>query len=428
MEIWVTCRLKPPIRPRRPPRGTISRERFCVGSIETPTTIIERSQVFWIISGAHRTGEGLPDMDPEVNRSGIKEYRLSDFGRYLVNPNTVEIKKRLIGCELHPKGSVFASLQKRLHRFFRRRSRVGIGLPDRSAEVVLSNFRLRIPRFNAPDLQAHLDHLAFQLRAWDTVVKRLDAANPSAFSHVIGICEDIGGNYSYLKLQGDNREKINYIMEHVAGEVGVVINQAQSSEGSFELRGFDFSTFAASRNHRLITYQQEGRLHACLLDRQGQIDFRLEDARPLLKYLLLLEHALKANPAFLHAFEGARAGNLRPVRLLFNRQLEIDYSKANFPEVYRNVFEACQVAVNQRNLIKPILNYLQLGITLNYLPRPDEGSDRLYTFVSVLHDFRALEPLKKNLPRVYSEMGKRAQLTEAGRFYLLDSIKGFTNA
>jgi hypothetical protein len=367
-------------------------------------------------------------IDPEIDRSSIKEYRLSDFGRYLLNPHPIEIKKRLIGCELHPKGSALSRAQRRLRRFFKRRSRDVAGVPDTSADVILSRFRLRIPRTNDPELQDHLNHLADQLRAWDTVVKRLDELNPAMLSHVIGICEDIGGSYSYLKLQGGNQEKIRYVMDHIAREVGVVINKAHASEGMFELRGFDFSAYASTRSHRLITYQKEGRSCACVLHRDGRIDFWLDDGKSLLKYLLLLDHTLKANPAFSHAFERCLAGEIRPVRLFFNKQLEIDYSKANFPEVYRHVFEACKVAVNQRNLIKPILNYLQFGITLNYLPGIDEGDDRLYTFVSVLHDFRALEPLKKNLPRVYSEMGKRAQMTEAGRFYLLDSIKGYTNA
>jgi DNA-binding Lrp family transcriptional regulator len=45
----------------------------------------------------------------------------------------------------------------------------------------------------------------------------------------------------------------------------------------------------------------------------------------------------------------------------------------------------------------------------------------------VLHDLRALELLRKNLPQIYKEIEKRVGVSEAGRFYLLDSIEGFNN-
>ena len=46
------------------------------------------------------------------------------------------------------------------------------------------------------------------------------------------------------------------------------------------------------------------------------------------------------------------------------------------------------------------------------------------THVCILHDLRALEPLRKSLPAVYAEVSRRAFSTEAGRFYVLDSISG----
>jgi hypothetical protein len=52
----------------------------------------------------------------------------------------------------------------------------------------------------------------------------------------------------------------------------------------------------------------------------------------------------------------------------------------------------------------------------------------MFTDISVLHDLRALEPLRKNLPHVYSAVVKRAVISEAGKFYLLDSINGYSNA
>ena len=83
---------------------------------------------------------------------------------------------------------------------------------------------------------------------------------------------------------------------------------------------------------------------------------------------------------------------------------------------------------NQRNLIKPILNYLQIGISLNYVLATDDKDDRMFTHISVLHDLRALEPLRKNLPDVYAAVVKQGFITDSGRYYLLDSINGYDNA
>jgi len=111
-----------------------------------------------------------------------------------------------------------------------------------------------------------------------------------------------------------------------------------------------------------------------------------------------------------------------------NRQLEVDYSKANFPEIYRDVFRNSETAPSNRNLVKPVLNYLQMAISLSYLPAPDSTDQRLLTHICILHDLRALEPLAKSLPAVYAEMSRRAFSSEAGRYYVLDSITGATHA
>ena len=147
----------------------------------------------------------------------------------------------------------------------------------------------------------------------------------------------------------------------------------------------------------------------------------------LIKHMHLLEQSLRVNPSISRAFSRCVKGQATPVKLFFNKKLEIDYAKTALPAIYQNVFKTLEVGLNQRNLIKPILNYLQVGVSLNYI-LPEEGQeDRMYTHISVLHDFRALEPLRKNLPQVYSALLKQAFITEAGRYYLLDSINGYSN-
>jgi hypothetical protein len=381
----------------------------------------------WVIKGGRLIDIDISAFDPEVDTRRAKEYRLSELGRYLLNPNPIEIKKRLVGGEIYYR----KGLLQRLMAPFRSTPQNGGGVAARrrpgDGDIIVSRFKITIPQMKDPDLQAHLQLIASELREYDSFARRLAQLDPSRISHVIGICEDLGGNYSYLKLQGTTEEKINYLSNSITNQVGVVLNRAHLADGLFELRGFNFRTYRAGNTFRLLTYPKNGQLAACLMSPNDTVEFDVADSK-LLKYVHLLEQCLHADPLFKETLCRCVRGEFRPIKLFFNNQLEIDYAKTNFPAVYREVFRENQVDIRQRNLIKPVLNHLQTGISLSFLPAAATADERLITHIAVLHDYRALDSLKKNLPAVYSEIGKRLSISEAGRYYLLDSIKGYSNA
>jgi len=175
----------------------------------------------WAISNA-RYSEIGPDGESDVNPTGpIKEYRLSDIGRYLLNPNTIEVNKKLIGCEAHLKPGglkkissalrlkkISSALRRLLPGFVKRRGNGHWGAP----EVMVSRFKLRIPPLKDSGLQKHIARICDQLRVHDSLGRRLAQLDPRRVFQMVGICEDVGGNYSYLKLQGSIEEKIKYII------------------------------------------------------------------------------------------------------------------------------------------------------------------------------------------------------------------------
>jgi len=65
-----------------------------------------------------------------------------------------------------------------------------------------------------------------------------------------------------------------------------------------------------------------------------------------------------------------------------------------------------------------------MTVSLSFLPSLETGEDRILTHICILHDLRALEPLRKSLPAVYAEMSRRAFSSEAGSYYVLDSMSG----
>jgi hypothetical protein len=299
----------------------------------------------------------------------------------------------------------------------------GSGIPP---EVLISNCKVKIPSLKDKDLESHLNTIYESLRAYDTVSKRLPQVDAYKIAHIIGICQDVGGNFSYLKLQGSIDDKLKYLNTYISKSVGVLLRKAHIADGLFEMRGFDFGAYDSGRSHRLVAYRKNGTQRCCVLNSNNKVDFALDDTE-LIKYMLLLEQSLKADANLKNAFGLCIRNQASPFKLFLNKQLEVDYSKSPFPEIYRKILQAKNIDPNQQNLIRPSLNYLQIGISFNYIPQCNRTEEKMMTLISVLHDLRALDTLRKKLPLVYDEIRKYVSVSEAGMFYLLDSIEGFNH-
>ncbi len=380
----------------------------------------------WIISEGCPSDLNLSEILDEKVDGSCKLYQISDIGRYLLNPNSIEVKKKLIGGEIHYHQGFLTKIRRLIYKMLPAFLKNGKEYPSLAPEVIVSRYKLRIPAMNDPELEMHLNNIYDQLKSYDRVAKRLALLNPQNIFQIVGICEDVGGNYSYLKLQGSIDEKIKYLGNSIAKDVGVILNKAYVAEGLYELRGYNFKSYNPFNSYRLFSFRSNGSPKSCLLTAQNEVEFYITNDQ-MLNQMILLEHSLKVNPSLIKAFELCTGGQANPIKLFFNKKLEIDYSKSPLPAIYQDVLKASKVESNQQNLIKPILNYLQTGISLNYMLANEGQDDRMYTHISVLHDFRALEPLRKNLPNVYDVVAKKGFDTESGRYYLLDSIDGYSN-
>jgi hypothetical protein len=392
-------------------------------SVSIPNTDV------WIISGGRHSQIDLsaiegPDKNEQVK--AVKEYRISDIAYYLLNPKPIEVDKRLIGCEIHYQQRLTTKIVEKIKRLFPRRLRHRWNGHMIAPEILLSHCKVEMPPLKDKALENHLYSIYESLRSYDSISKRLPQLDPDHIAHVIGICKDIGGSLTYLKLQGSSEDKLKYMQTYISKDVGVLLRKAYIGDGLFEMRGFDSAAYDSNHAHRLIVYQKNGNPRCCVLSSNNAVEYSLDDV-VLLKYLLLLQQALADDLKLKNALGFCIRGEAKPVKLFFNRQLEVDYSKSIFPPVYRDILKAKKTNSNQQNLIRPALNYLQIGISFNYIPQPGGAADNMITLISVLHDLRALELLRKNLPQVYNEIEKRVGVSEAGRFYLLDSIEGCSN-
>jgi len=382
-----------------------------------------RSGNVWVISKGRYTDLDLSRIWEGAKTETVTAYKLSDLGRYLLDPNPIQISKKLIGCEIHfrppfdkVKAKIRRILPSKLHGLIKDRY-----IPP---EVLTSNYTTGKTPMKDKHLESYLNKIAEMLRPYDPVVKRLSKIDISKVADVVGTCQDAGGNLSYLNIQGNIDEKIGYIHNFLLQDVGVIIEKAYISDGLFEMKGFNFASYSPETTYTLIKFFKDGKVRACVLGQDNNAEFWVEDIQ-LIHYLQLFDQLIVMNPKLNKSLNLCSTGRAEPMKLFFNKQLEIDYSEASLPEIYRRVFELYNIEPGKRGIIKSILNYLQLGVTFNYVPQSGSSEEKLFVNFSVMHNLKALEPIKEDLPQVYSEINKRSLFTEAGKYYLLDTFRGY---
>jgi hypothetical protein len=212
-------------------------------------------------------------------------------------------------------------------------------------------------------------------------------------------------------------------MENLLQEVPITLQHAWIADGLYEMRGLKPEDYRRERRHRLLKLHGGARPSACLLGRTGKVDFWI-DNMDALNHLLLLQQALETNPVLKSSLAACLRKEARALRLMIHHEMDIDYSRHRLPEVYRELFHVLKMdAVQQAGVIRA-LKSLKTGVSFSFAPLEGFGDPRALTSISVMHDVKALEPVRQDAPQLYAEIIRKATLTEAGKYYLLESIKG----
>lgn len=380
----------------------------------------------WIISKGKYTDSDLDIILKESKTEPVTEYRISDLAKYMLSPHPVQINKKLIGCEIFYLLSPLNKIKKKIRQILPAKLSGLIKNNSISSEVLLSDHKKNRPFLTDKNLELHLDKIEALLRHYEPALKKLLKLDKSKMSDIKGICEDIAGKNLRLNMHGSIDNKIEYICRNLLKDVGVILEKAQISEGSFEMKGFDCKEYDSKKSYRLIKFFQNGKPAACVLDINNQVEFRIDNVK-LIYYMQLLELSLKINPKLYESLNMCAKGIAVPLKLFFHKQLDINYSETNLPEIYKKVFDVYNIGSSSRDVIINVLNNFQFGIIFNYIPESGPDNDKMFTNISVMHNFRALEPIKDDIPQLYSEINKMTSVSEIGKFYLLDSIRGCKN-
>jgi len=376
----------------------------------------------WIISEGKSVNINLSSICGQPVLSPVTEYSISELARYLLSPDPISVEEKVIGCRIRYRTSPAGIANSLKRKFFQNKNDTSIKTPH--VEEILSTFKLGSPPFHDEDLNRHFMKINELLRLYDPAQKRIAGLKRETIEDITAICEDIGGTRYQLNLQGDIGEKVNYVANSIAKRVNVVFNRAYLSKGLFEMRGFFFPLFDPHKYYRLIKFTQDNQTRYCVLNVRYQLEYWVNDHN-LISFMHMFEQSIKTDPKLREAITLCIKGDARPLKLFFSKKLDQNYTEKYLPMTYLRVFDAYKINEVEKAVIANVLNDHQSIVSFNYVPRCEAGKQKLCINISVLHDMKALEPIRSRMPQLYSEIDKKAPLSDIGRLYLLDSMRGF---
>jgi hypothetical protein len=377
----------------------------------------------WIISAGAPIDIDLAAIGINAKPKRVMAYRLSDIGRYLISPGSVEVENRLIGCECDLKPTGWHRIRMAASRLNPLRSKQDIRPDPDARKVFLARYDMRVPPLQDRQLARHVDRMRRMLQPLDPVVQEIAAMTIDRLEDIRGVCEDEGGHRTLLKIGGDMDAKRRYVIDNMFGCVKITLPQVRIADGLYEMRGLKPDGYRAERQHRLLRFHVNGRFFACLLTPEDNVAFWLDDVRHL-RHLILLQQALETNGELKACLETCLKGEARALRLMLTPEMDIDYSRNRTPPVYQALFDTLHLdAAQQQDVIRSLRSH-KIGVSFSYVSLETFGDPRPTTSISVLHDVKALEVVRQDVPYLYAEISRKATRTEAGNYYLLESIKG----
>ncbi len=376
----------------------------------------------WVIKDRESSDNTLKSMNDKNISGPFKEYSLSELGWYLLNPNPIIIKDRLIGCNITLKKSKQRKIKDKIKDFFFKKSEDSTTSTDLTREFISSS-HVKSYTFRDPNLENHFKNIYTALKPYDSLLRMLYQLDISRVHEITGVCEDLVGNRYQLDLQGTVNDKLNYMTTNLLTDVNITMKRSYLSKGLFELRGFNFNSYNPSKEHRIIRFYKSGKACFCVLGKDKESRFIVSEAK-LVHCMQLFQQSLETNSKLYEAVELCLKNEAKPFKLFFTKQLEFAYTNTHLPKIFHSNSSVSNLPPEKKTFIADTLNNQQQVISFNYVPQSEGGIEKMHTNISVMHAVKALEPIKKQIPDLFSEISRQAPVSDSGKYYLLDSMRG----
>jgi hypothetical protein len=378
----------------------------------------------WVISRGRISDIDISSIVGKPVNGLVMEYDISDFSHYMLNPNPVCIKNRLVGFRVDFVKPFSSRIKEKIKKKLPLTWRNILKEDTSGRKMFVSGKKPGGTKLKDRNLEMYCNKINEHLMPYDTIIRQLSKLDTSIITDIKGVCEDLAGNRLFLNISGDVNDQISYIKSFLYKDVSVTLKRAYLSNGLFEMRGYDFRLFDAAMTYKMLKVCIDGKTRCCVFNSNNQIEYWVENIQ-LFYFMHMLEHSLLKDSKFNNALDMCIRGDALPLKIFFNKQFLINYSEENLPGIYKDIFQAFQMESYAKTAVVDSLKHLQYSIAFNCISNTDSGPGEMVTSVSVMHNFRALEPIKKIFPHVYSSINKKAYVSEAGKYYLLDSLLGY---
>ena len=127
----------------------------------------------WIITNGRYADLDLSGIYEGVQPGFVKEYRISDLARYMVNPGPIEVEKKLIGCEVYSRKPCFAVIKEKISRILPQKLQKLIKEKDIPHEVLVSDRETSTAPLKDRNLESHFNKIYESLRPYDPILEKL---------------------------------------------------------------------------------------------------------------------------------------------------------------------------------------------------------------------------------------------------------------
>jgi len=153
------------------------KDKLCPGSI-------------WVISKGRYTNFDLSRIWEGVKKKTAMEYNISMLAMYLLNPNPIQIKKKLVGCEIHYR-TPFYKVKEKIRKILPQKLHGLLKDNQIPVEVLKSDWETDKSPGKDDNFESHLNKIIELLRPYNPIIKSLNKIEYLMWSEPVRILEDI---------------------------------------------------------------------------------------------------------------------------------------------------------------------------------------------------------------------------------------------
>lgn len=361
----------------------------------------------WVITKGRHTTKDLKQVSSIKGNIFGYDYKISDLGNYLLNPNPLSIERTVIGYEVFYKPKfkflLFSSIKKE---------------KQLESKQFISKLNIKATEKDTY-LKNHLDSFNAVVSRHDPIISQLAALDLKKIEKIHALYEDIDGTVYSVPVAGSTEEQRTFIIENNGKKINIIWNNGSCvDEGIFSLKTKEFSDYNSNKCYGLFIFEDQGESKGFVyLD--DEIFYWLKDTS-MIRYLMILQNALDMDNEFYSTIRSCITGEHKPLYIEFNQKSANDVLSRYIPGTYDTAFRILNISEEEQKLIISRLDHYIENIGIKYISKSEGGSQNIMMKVTFLHDQAGTISIQEINPTLYHTINNISKESEIGRYYVME--------